>query len=364
MSKSISILHVSYAKTWRGGEQQIVHLVKGLNELDADLAQHVFCTSDSKMEAYCETASISYTSALKQASLSISYIKQLIKAFKSVQPSIIHVHDSHAHSMLVVAHRLINSKIPIVLHRRVDFEIGKSVLSLKKYNYSYIKQIISVSDAIKSIIQDKVKAEVTTIYSSTDIKQAHEKGKLRQELELDTDIKIIGTVAAFADHKDLPTFIKTADALLKDGKKYHFVIIGDGDLRVEIESMITALGIQKYFSLLGFRADVSALVKDFDVFLFTSKMEGLGSSIIMAQAMGIPLVCTNAGGIKEIVIHKETGLVAPVGDKNKLKEHVQLIIKDPFLANQLLLKAKQQAENFSYLSMAEKTLQVYKGLFL
>ncbi len=87
------------------------------------------------------------------------------------------------------------------------------------------------------------------------------KEKLRKELDLDTDIKIIGTVAAFADHKDLPTFIKTADALLKDGKKYQFVIVGDGDLRIEIESMITALGIQQHFSLLGFRADVSALVK-------------------------------------------------------------------------------------------------------
>jgi hypothetical protein len=166
MNKTLRVLHVSSALSWRGGEQQIVNLIEGLNSIDKSIEQILFCTKNSAIEKYATIQKINFKSAQKKSGFDLLYIIKLLRVIKSCQPNIIHVHDSHAHTACVIAHLLLFSKTPIVLHRRVDFAIGKSLFSNYKYNYGYIKKIITVSKAIKKIIQPKVKAPIDVIYSS------------------------------------------------------------------------------------------------------------------------------------------------------------------------------------------------------
>jgi glycosyltransferase involved in cell wall biosynthesis len=126
--------------------------------------------------------------------------------------------------------------------------------------------------------------------------------------------------------------------------------------------MRNALGLDGIVHLIGFRNNVPQLLPDLDVFLFTSKTEGLGSSILDAMASGIPVVTTNAGGISEIVVHEKNALVANVGDATQLAHHVLHVLHNPELRHLLVAGALRTAQNFSVRQMARQTASHYREL--
>ena len=96
-----------------------------------------------------------------------------------------------------------------------------------------------------------------------------------------------------------------------------------------------------------------------DIFLMTSKTEGLGTTLLDAMAANVPIVATEAGGIPEIIKHNQTGLIAPVKDAAKLAENVLLLIENTELKNKLVENAFQFVKQFSKESMANKTMEIY-----
>src|SRR5690606_3638406 len=98
------------------------------------------------------------------------------------------------------------------------------------------------------------------------------------------------------------------------------VILGEGELRPSLERQVAALGLERHVLLPGFRRDVLSLMKTCDVFVLSSVMEGLGTSLLDAMACARPIVGTNAGGIPEVVVDGETGHVVPPRDADALAE--------------------------------------------
>ena len=109
---------------------------------------------------------------------------------------------------------------------------------------------------------------------------------------------------------------------------------------------------------------IHLILPELDVFLITSKTEGLGTSILDAFISEVPVVATEAGGIPELVKDEETGLLAAVGDYKKLAEQVLRIVTDKKLAGLIRINAKKKAAQFSKREMAEKTLEVYREILV
>ena len=360
--KNIKILHISSAISWRGGEQQIVNLIEGLKTVNKEIDQKVYCAKNSALESYLNENRIPFSSGQKSSGISFSYIKSLNLVIKSYRPSLIHIHDSHAHTACVIAHILSNCKIPIVLHRRVDFSIGQSFFSKYKYNYPSIKRIITVSKAIKDIISPVTKSEIEVIYSSwrkSSIEKVEEIN-LRKELGVNQSTKFVGNIAALTDHKDYPTFIKTASSIIAQHNNIHFIIAGEGELKESLQKKINDLGLKEKIHLLGFRKDVVEIMKTLDAFFMPSKMEGLGSILFTAFGCKTPVISTNAGGIPELVKHKKTGFVANVGDYLSLSKYVLNTLESK--ENVMVENAYKMALKNLYLNMAESTNKVYLDL--
>ena len=359
MNKILRVLHVSSALSWRGGEQQIVNLIEGLSSVDESIEQILFCSKNSAIEKYATIQNIKFKSAQKKSGFDLLYIIKLFRVIKSCNPNIIHVHDSHAHTACVVAHLLLFSKVPIVLHRRVDFDIGKSLFSNYKYNYTYIKQIITVSKAIKNIIQPKVKAPVDVIYSSwrKSVLEKSGEANLRKELGLANSSKLIGNIAALTDHKDYQTFVETAALTINKNNSIHFIIAGEGALKDQINSHIHSLSLESNIHLLGFREDVTEIMKSLDVFFMPSKMEGLGSILYLAFGCKIPVVSTKAGGIPELVKDKETGYLCEVGNSKELSQCLNMVLQQK--NNIVTEKAYQLALSSQYTNMAQMNHSLY-----
>lgn len=136
------ILHLSTALTWRGGEQQIAYLQQGLRK--AGVKQTVLCSSKSALLGYCDKYSLNRVHTPKKGSISWAYAKLIKQLVDEHNISIIHIHDSHAHNNAIVAAVFLKVKVPMVLHRRVDFAVSNSILSKYKYNYSGNYQLLGV----------------------------------------------------------------------------------------------------------------------------------------------------------------------------------------------------------------------------
>ena len=358
------ILHISTPTGWRGGEQQVAHLINGLtNEVELQLLITPFQSELQKKMGSTLTC-VGYE---RKGSVNLSLARLIKSVCAEHKIDLIHAHDSHAHTAAFLAAVIFKNKTPIVLSRRVDFKVSGNLFSRWKYNHSSIKSIIAVSEAIKTILLPVInkKEIINVVYDCIDLTRYEGEADihfLKKELNLPLTTTLIGNLSALADHKDYPTFIRTAKELLSRHNDIHFVIAGDGPLKEEIMNRVKAEQLEKHISFLGFRKDVPQLLKSLDVFLMTSKTEGLGSVILEAFACGIPVVATTAGGIPEIVKNGETGLTANIGDEIALATAVEKIIANPDYRNSFVKNATAFVNQFSVKATALQTKAIYQSL--
>jgi L-malate glycosyltransferase len=358
----LKILHLSSQMTWRGGEQQIAYLISEL--VKKKCQQWVLCTDGNAMSGYCEKNQIPsfvYQKGIKNFFRNQKIIRQICD---EQGIDVVHAHDSKSHTLAFINTLFGKLRSAIVVSRRVDFAIHSSILSKWKYNNKFIKKYICVSNAIKEILAEGVKdkSKLTVVHSGIDLDRfsaPQQKGLLRKELQISSDELIIGNVAALADHKDYYTFIDTVKLLKTKGLKAKYLIVGDGPLKNDIQKYAVLKSLQEDIIFTGFRADIPIVLADFDIFLFTSKTEGLGTSVLDAMASAVPIVSTNAGGIPEIIQHEINGLLCNVGDSDCLAESVLRLVNDITLRDTLVQNAKERVKAFSTFSTAIQTWNIY-----
>ncbi|MCB9240622.1 MAG: glycosyltransferase family 4 protein [Flavobacteriales bacterium] len=362
---SLRILHVSSPLSWRGGEQQVHYLYTNLMKMGC--IQRVFCPVGSELSK--RVAADDVIPYKKRSGFDVWAARKLTGSIKHYQPDVIHAHDAHAHTTAVLAATLFGMSTPVILSRRVDFHVGRSWFSRFKYTHQSIRAIVCVSQAIEEMVRTDLDSPshpfITTVHSGVDLGRFDHinKGKLRSELGIDDDVFLVGNVAALADHKDYPTFLRTAQQL-QDERDIRFVIIGTGPMEEEIKQMAVELNVTDRVTFLGFRTDLQALFADLDVFLFPSKTEGLGTSVLDALGYGVPVVATRAGGIPEIIDHDVNGLLADVGDHEQLAHFIQQLKADAAKRTDLIRAGREKLKQFSHEQTAQNTFGIYQKILV
>ncbi|MGM0579326.1 MAG: glycosyltransferase [Bacteroidota bacterium] len=361
----MKILHLSSETSWRGGEQQIAYLIEQLDVLG--IKPLVACKPDSVFESFCIEKGWEHYPLDMKNSTDIKSGLRLKKLCKKLSVDIVHAHSSHSHGTTYLAY-LLGNQTSVILTRRVDFELKNNFISRHKYTFPKIKKIVCVSDAIKNIVLKTVKDQdkCTTIYSSINHQKFEpylEKEYLHKKYELAQDITLIGNTSAIAPHKDYFTFVDSAHYYITNyDQKVKFFIIGKGELENEIKAYVKKLGVEDYFIFTGFVTNIEEVLPSLDIFLMSSKTEGLGTSVIDAFASKVPVVATNAGGIPELVKDQETGLIAEVGDFKDLANNLYKLKKDKKLQVQLINNAYEYSLKFNTKAMAEKYLNLYQEI--
>jgi glycosyltransferase involved in cell wall biosynthesis len=360
--KNIRVLHISSHKTWRGGEQQATYLLHELRKQEC--SQWVLCSKGNAMETYCEENGVPYYTYKKGFINNFINQKNLFDIVDKHHIQLIHCHDSHSHTLAFIS-GIFGLGIPVIVSRRVDFEISKSWFSKKKYNAKSIVRFICVSEKIKEILsKDVIKTDIIkVVHSGIDLSKFDGKknqGILREEYNIPENVKIIGNVAALAPHKDYFTFVDTAEKIIEKNKDVRFLIIGKGELENEIKTYIRSKSLLNYITLTGFRNDIPDILPELDLFLFTSKTEGLGTSILDALGCNVPVVATNAGGIPEIIIHEQSGLLADIGNAEKLAENALRVLEDDELRKNLVEGGNKKVQEFTIENTSLQTLDIYK----
>src|SRR5690606_38089208 len=158
----------------------------------------------------------------------------------------------------MIAATFFGNPTPLILSRRVDFPIKKNWASNFKYNHPAIKRIICVSEKIKEITATGIsqKEKLLTVHSGIDLNKFKKSDKLRKELKIGSETKLIGNTSALADHKDYFTFVDVAEKISNDNPDYLFLIFGKGPLEKEIQDYIQSKRLEKTILLMGFRKDI------------------------------------------------------------------------------------------------------------
>ena len=363
----MKVLHLSSALSWRGGEQQIAYLIEELKE--KDITNIIFCPEHTPLESHAKSRGFE-TMTYKKKNLNPSVAKKLKAACIQYDIEVIHLHDSHAHTYGVMAHSLYGNKVPMILSRRVDFPIKRNFLSKWKYNHKGIVKILCVSRAIQKILEPDIKDQnkLEVVYSGIDPERIkNPMGKFRKEYGIQDDELIIANIASIAPHKDYFTFVRTIKALkdkwvntIAPFPKV-FIIGGDGGEESSIAEYIKQNDLSTDIIMTGFREDIGTIIGEIDVLLVTSKEEGLCTTILDAFTAEVPVVATTAGGIPEIILHLQTGLLAPIKDYQKLSFWILKVLEDQNLKERILRKAGEYVLEFHKQKMAIETMKYYSS---
>jgi len=184
--------------------------------------------------------------------------------------------------------------------------------------------------------------------------------RLRAEFRLEPQAVAIGNIAALAPHKSQKDFVSAARIIKNEIGRARFFIVGEGELRGALEKQIRESGLEREVIMTGFRKDVLGILSLFQCFVLSSYLEGLCTSVMDAQAMGIPVVATRTGGVPDLVDHEETGLLVEPRDPPALASAVIRMLGDEHLRSRCVAQALARAQGYGWANMVEGTLSAYR----
>ena len=361
----MKILHLNTEKTWRGGEQQTLYLLRVLKE--RGIFCHLVCQPESPMAQKAREAGLAVFPILMRGEadpIACYRIRNLIKAFRY---DILHSHTSHAHSLAFFAS--LGCRVYRLVTRRVDFSIfRRSFLGLSGIKYRYMAEyFIAISHKIKDVmVADGVSAEhISVVHSGVDLKRFEgvTGSHLIQEFNIKPDEKVVINVAHLAGHKGQQFLVRAIPRVVEKFPGVRFFIVGKGELLAELKALASSLGIARELVFTGFRSDVGAFYKIADLFVMSSVQEGLGTAVLDALAEGKAVVATDCGGIPEIIRDGETGRLVEPANPEALARGIIDVLRHPEPAMKMADRGRVLVQNqFSIEAMAENNLAVYRML--
>ena len=364
------VLHVNTERTWRGGEQQVLYLMRGLKA--AGVEQELLCQPDGVLATRAEQCGLDVWRRTMRGEVDLPAALAIARRIRARRPDVVHMHTSHAHTLGVLGARLAGRRRPAtVVSRRVDFSIHKRRLldfSRQKYTLG-VDRILCVSDTIRRVlVADGLQpGRLGVVHSGIDLSRfegvVDRAGEYRKEFGVPAGAPVIGNVAHCAPHKAQADLVAAAPAVLARQPEARLLIVGDGELRPALEAQAAALGLSGRVLFTGFRTDVPALLRWFDVFCLCSRQEGLGTAVLDALALRRPVVATRAGGIPEMIVSGRHGLLAPPGEPPALAQALLWMLEHPREAAAMGAEGRARVEaEFTAERMAQNTLDEYRRL--
>lgn len=171
--------------------------------------------------------------------------------------------------------------------------------------------------------------------------------------------KVVGSVGRLSKQKGYRYLIDAVPEILREFPKIEIWLIGDGELRQELEIQSKRLGIQDHIKFLGKRNDVITLLKQIDLFVLPSIWEGLPTVIIESMSQGVPVLATDIPGTRELIIDGKTGWLVPMQDSEALAKTTIYILQNP----QERLRVSQEALKIIDLFAIETIAAQYQDLY-
>lgn len=346
----MKILQVNTEKGWRGGERQTLITMEALRELGIEVA--LIAKIDEPL--FKKATGLGFeVIGIKNSFDTFVKLSSMENKFDCI-----HAQSGKSHTETVFTKFL--HRTPLVYTRRVDFSPKGYFTKLK---YRHTDMVVSISNAISRILDEsKIYHQSPVIYSAlkTSIHAPNSRDEFLTSLGIDSEVEIIGVVAALEEHKDPLVAVNTLNEITKERKNVILLHFGVGSMHNRVLDHIKANNLQNSYLLMGYKDNVEEFFPLMDVFLMTSKMEGMGSSVIDAFLNQVPVVSTNAGGLNELI--HDRGDLCEVGDHECLSKNILDVLNQSEIgSSKKVLNAYGFAkEELSYLHMGREYIKIYE----
>lgn len=370
------VLYLITKSVWAGAGKYVFDLATGLQEKQFEPV--IAAGGRDILAQKADEAKIPYYE-IKNFKRNVSLLKdfgaffEVLKIIREVKPDVVHVSSPKAggiagaalffYSLLITRYSL--QKIFTVHGWTFNERRPRWQLSLIK-TFSWLTclfydKIICVSEHDRKIaIGNKIAPAGKLVTIHNGIREAsykfYSRDEARKKLGLNEKSFIVGTIGEFHKNKGHRYLIEAAENL----KDLEFVIIGFGEEKERLLGQISKLKITGRFTLIDDLPDAANYLKAFDVFVLPSLKEGLPYVLIEAGLAKLPIISANVGGIPEIIINQETGLLVEPMAPYELEGDIESLYKNTELAVNLAVKAREKVlKEFSFEKMFSDTLALY-----
>jgi glycosyltransferase involved in cell wall biosynthesis len=267
-------------------------------------------------------------------------VYRLIRQWK---PDVVHTHTAKAGFVGRVAARL--AGVPVVVHTfhghvfhgYFSPTVTQVFLNLERLTARLSDSIIANTEGLRDELvdtyrvtsKDHVYISPLAVDLEPFINAPRKQGTFRKAWNIPDDAPLVGIVGRLVPIKNHKLFIDAAARVRQQFPNAHFAIIGDGEIRAEIEKQVDELGLHKAVTFTGWMKDLASVYSDLDVSVISSNNEGVPGSITEALCARCPVVSTAVGGVPEMLEHGEVGLIVPPGDAEALAQAIIKTIQHP-----------------------------------
>lgn len=287
------------------------------------------------------------------------------------QPVILHSSLFHAN----IPSRIIGglAGVPIKVSWRQNLEIGGQLREfINRQTVRLDHKVVAVCELAR---QAEIKRaglspdKVVTIYNCIDACElatnASTRAKVRQEFGIPARAPLIGTVGRLHPQKGLSTLLAAMTDLKTHIPTVRWLVVGDGELREELEQQTDAYGLSDSVIFAGARSDVPQILAALDLFALPSLWEGLPLAALEAMAAGLPVIATTVGGVPEVVVNEVTGLLVPPNNPAALAQALRQVLANPAQRQAMGAAGQEQvAKKFSVSSIIPQIEALYEALLL
>jgi glycosyltransferase involved in cell wall biosynthesis len=332
-----------------GAETQVIQLA---DSLDRRFSPVIVCIKDEGEQAECARAA-----GIRVVSLNLTrgrdprVLTRLVGVLREVRPSI--VHCTNLLSTVWGRAAAVVVRVPCIVtaehstrHSRGRRLSGIAIPVANRIFASSTDRVVACGyNQVPVLVAEGNRSDrILVVFNGVDADRydtAHDP-IMRRELGIPDDALAVGIIARLSPEKNHAMLVRAASILSTQLCEVHFVIVGDGPYRPQLERLVADAGLGQDVTFLGERRDVPRVLTALDVVVLTSTTESFPLSVLEGMAAGRPVVATDVGDVSRIMVDGETGYVVPSEDVAAFCDRLGRLAADPALRAEMGLKGRQR----------------------
>ena len=302
--------------------------------------------------------------------------RELWHIIKSERPDILHINSSKAGGLGALIGRLLS--VPKIIFTAHGWAFNEErpwwqkmiIKILHAVTIFLAHTIIAVSETTKHQMNfPGTQKKISVVYNGRTIQKPYSREFARSffaeyipTLRDHKDDFWSVTIGELHPIKQHEVTIRALAEVTKQNKYIRHIIIGDGEKRVYLESLVHELELEQSVFFTGNILEASLYLKAFDLFILASRSEAMPYVTLETCSVGLPIIASNVGGIPEVIRHEKEGLLFPQGDVGALTKYYTQLLRDPELRTTLAQNALLRAQDFTLEKMLEKTTAIYNSV--
>ena len=299
----------------------------------------------------------------------IARLWQLMKWMKQRKFDVVQTFFPESNLIGPILARLAGVRVILGSRRDLNYWMTGKFAMAQRVSNRFVTRLVANSQAVRDVIvrvEGVPSSQLEVLYNGIDLERfkpcPEQRTRIRARLGLGKSDVLVGNVSNLRPVKGVLFFAKAAVQVARESPVSHFLFVGEGPLRPQVEAMIHESGFSSRFHLVGRHRDVVPYLNACDAAVLSSESEGFSNSLLEYMATGLPTVATDVGGNRE-ALGEEGGILVPPGDAGALAAAIQALVGDPEKRARLSNCARERAIRlFSAQDYGPRLVNLYKRL--